>query len=65
MGVDLKSITTTENLRSQFSEVALTPGPSPRGRGEKTTGAACLPSPSGRGAGGEGKTNFIGTYYLK
>ncbi len=34
--------------------LALTPGPSPRGRGEKTTQIAVRPSPPGRGAGGEG-----------
>ncbi len=33
---------------------SLTPGPSPRGRGEKIGVAAGLPSPLGRGAGGEG-----------
>jgi len=34
--------------------LALTPGPSPRGRGETSGTNGFLPSPSGRGAGGEG-----------
>ncbi len=45
----------------------LTPGPSPRGRGEKISPISTtlvfhedvLPSPSGRGAGGEGVSAHI------
>jgi len=49
-----------ENLGSDaiwviFIRVSLTPGPSPRGRGETGGISGFLPSPSGRGAGGEGK----------
>ncbi len=46
---------------------SLTPDPSPRGRGAKlNTGAAVLPSPSGRGVGGEGNIpeNFCFSTYL-
>jgi len=37
----------------------LTPGPSPRGRGETGSISGFLPSPSGRGAGGEGNSMNI------
>jgi len=37
-----------------MAKATLTPGPSPKGRGETGGNPDFLPSPSGRGAGGEG-----------
>ncbi len=52
-------LTLNNHLSSNsFSRSTLSPNPSPRGRGEPSCGSITLPSPSGRGVGGEGASRF-------
>ncbi len=64
-----RAISTEAEILRYFQSSPSPPAPSPYGRGEKTTEVAGLPTPVGRGAGGEGKgviipENFCFTTYF-